>query len=72
MPKYIVTAAHGLGGGRFAEEGEIVELDPKTAAERIRWGFIKPCTDADGMGESATAPAGKGKAKGKAKGKTQA
>ena len=40
--KYLVTASHGTGGGRFVERGDVIELDEKTAAERIRWGFIKP------------------------------
>ena len=42
MGKYIVISSHGIGGGRFAEQGEVVELDDRTAAERLRWGFIKP------------------------------
>jgi len=51
MPKYLVIQSHGLGGGRFAAAGDVIELEQRAAEEKLRYGYIKPAPEkASGKG----------------------
>jgi len=67
MAKYTVTGSHSLGGGKFAEVGDVIELDEKTGRERTGYNLVRPYRESDEG--AAAAGDGKGKPAGNGKGK---
>lgn len=63
-----VEKGHGLGGGRFAEPGEFLELDQGEAERKIAMGYVVAAPElADGPGESEGESDESDKASGKGK-----
>ncbi len=53
--RYRVLVSHGLGGGKFAQEGDVLELDGEVAEEKVRRGYVVPEPDAPAAEPAAAA-----------------
>lgn len=43
--RFRVLKSHGLGGGKYVEEGDILELEPGEAERKVGMGYIAPAPE---------------------------